>query len=52
MLMKSKEMILAIIALAIAYVIFKMKWIFFDIIEVALILIAAYVIFIFLKKIL
>ena len=50
--MKTKDIVLAIIALVIAYILFKMVWVFKDIIEIALILIAAYIVYIFLKKIL
>ncbi len=50
--MKTKDIVLAIIALVIAYILFKMVWIFKDIIEIVFILIAAYIVYIFLKKIL
>lgn len=50
--MKTKDIVIAIIALVIAYILFKMVWIFVNVIEIALILIVAYIVYMFLKKIL
>ena len=49
--MKSKNIVLAVFSLVIAYILFKMRWVFADLIEIALILMVAYVVYLLLKKI-
>ncbi len=51
--MKTKDIIIGIIALVFAYIIFKVVWfIIVQVIEIVVILMFAYIIYLFLKKVL
>ena len=51
--MKNRDLIIGIIALVFAYLLFRIVWfIIFKIIEIVVILMFAYIIYLFLKKVL